>query len=416
MDQVALSDTFWLDFIEQYWEQAPTVWHRLHTPAIATANELFETVVAMTSRSKSDRFWVAKQTPVRNRDDYAIVSLDHFGPKRDDASLDGFFSRVRQGFNARPMGVNIHQLQLANPSLWFRLRQFIRGLIDGTCELPTQRWDIDTFFGTYEATPFGIHRDNASVFAFGVLGQRTYYFWPADAFKPDDPSLGTPDLAQLAPYLPDAKRIDIGPGDMVYWPSNHWHVVASDGQPSAVVQISAYFGTRLSHLIGQHVQRLLQAQLGRNDMRRTYSRHKTTTELPQVLADAQGLIGRIWQDGLLDDELQRFWLAHLTADGFTAVPPAQTGTQLHQHTSIAVQARDMIAWRQNVTEHLGIAANGLTHTVHDATELREMLAYLQSGQTTTMAELICRFARDQDQVKVIEQILSWLYRCRALIS
>ncbi len=182
MVDFALSAAFWRDFIEQHWEQEPTVWRGLYEPGITTADELFETVVAMPSRSKSDRFWVAKQSPVHDCDGYTLISLDHFGPKSKDGSLDGFFTRVRQGLNARPMGINIHQLQLANSALWFWFRQFIRGLIDGTGELPTQRWELDTFFGTYDVTPFGIHRDNASVFAFGILGQRTYYFWPADAF------------------------------------------------------------------------------------------------------------------------------------------------------------------------------------------------------------------------------------------
>lgn len=329
---------FWRDFIEQYWEQAPTVWRGLCDPGLITADELFETVVAMPSRSKSDRFWVAAPSPVRGRDGYTKISLDHFGPKSDDGSFDGFFARVQQGLNARPMGINIHQLQLANPDLWFRFRRFIRGLIDGTNELPTQQWEIDPFFGTYHTTPFGIHRDNASVFAFGVLGQRTYYFWPGDAFQPGDDALGIPDMTHITPYLQQAKRFDLGPGDMVYWPSSHWHVVASDGQPSVVVQISAYFGARLSRLMGQHVQRLLQMQFGRDDMLRTYSRCDTATELPQVLVGAQERLGQIWQDGILDDELQRFWLTHLTADGFTAIPPAQTDAQLDHNTPIAMRS------------------------------------------------------------------------------
>lgn len=406
---------FWRDFIEQHWEQEPTVWRGLYEFGIATADELFKTVVAMPSRSKSDRFWVASPSPTQGRDAYTKISLDHFGPKLDDGSLDGFFTRAQQGFNNRPMGINIHQLQLANPDLWFRFRRFIRGLIDGTGELPTQRWEIDTFFGTYHATPFGIHRDNASVFAFGILGQRTYYFWPGDTFEPGDEALGAPDLTHIAPHLQRAKRFDVGPGDVVYWPSSHWHVVASDGQPSAVVQISAYFGTRLSRLMGQHVQRLLQAQLGRHDIQRTYSHGETAADLPPALAGAQEQLGRLWQDGLLDDELQRFWLTHLTADGFTAIPPAQPNVQLDRNTQVAVRASGMMAWQRDSGSQLVIAANGLIRTVDDVAELRAMLTYLNSGQTATMAELVCRFAQDQIQTEVIEHILIWLYGCRVLV-
>lgn len=409
-------EAFWRDFIDTYWERAPTVWRRLYEPGLITADELFDTVISMPSRSKSDRFWVADTSPSGAPDRYTTISLDHFGPKSDDGSLDGFFARVQRGLNARPMGVNVHQLQLANPDLWFRLRQFIRGLIVGTGELPTQRWEIDTFFGTYHATPFGIHRDNASVFAFGVMGQRTYYFWPASAFQPGHDALAMPDMSHIAPYLQDAKRINIGPGDVVYWPSNHWHVVGSDGQPSAVVQISAYFGVRLSRLIGQHVQRLLQAQLGRGDALLTYPRGETVAALPCVMVQAQEALGRIWQDGGLDDALQRFWMAHLTADGFTAVPPAQTGVQLGRDTPIVVRAGEMLAWWREAAGRLVIAANGLIYTVNNAAALSDMLSCLSAGESTTVAELIRRFSRGPTQADVIEELLNWLYRCRVLVA
>ncbi len=203
---------------------------------------------------------------------------------------------------------------------------------------------------------------------------------------------------------------------MVYWPSSHWHVVASDGEPSAVVQISAYFGARLSHLISQHVQRLLRMELGRGDILDTYPRCETATGLPQALAEAQERLGRIWQDGMLDGELQRFWLAHLTADGFTAVPPAQTDAPLDRDTPIAVRADEMLAWRQDRAGQLVMAANGLTRTVDDAAALREMLAYLSSGEFATVAELVGRYAQGQNQAAGIENVLDWLYRCRALVA
>src|SRR5262249_25632560 len=153
------------------------------------------------------------------------------------------------GFGNRSIGINIHHLQRARPDLWFRFRDFVSGLTQLTGELPTQQWDIDTFFGTYAATPFGIHRDNGSVFAMGILGNRTYYAWPEEYFEVGDEALSTPDVAKIRPHLQHAVRMDVGPGDVVYWPSSHWHVVLSDGHPSAVVQLSAYFGVRLSAVV-----------------------------------------------------------------------------------------------------------------------------------------------------------------------
>jgi hypothetical protein len=95
--------------------------------------------------------------------------------------------------------------------------------------------------GTYRATPFGIHRDPAGVFSFTLKGQRTYFTWPAETFEPDHPDLLSPDPDVIARHLDKAERFDVSPGQVFYWPSNRWHLVASQGDPFVVAQVSAYF-------------------------------------------------------------------------------------------------------------------------------------------------------------------------------
>ncbi len=90
--------------------------------------------------------------------------------------------------------------------------------------------------------------------------------------------------------------------------------------PSAVVQVSAYFGAQLSAFVGQHVQRLLQSRLGAEDRQAMFSVPDTMGELPATLADARDRVVAMCREGRLDDALQRTWLAHLIADGFSAVP------------------------------------------------------------------------------------------------
>jgi 50S ribosomal protein L16 3-hydroxylase len=99
----------------------------------------------------------------------------------------------------------------------------------------------DTFFGNYRATPFGIHRDPASVFSFVLQGRRTYCFWPMSHFASDDPDLYRTDPEVLARHLDHAERFEAGPGDLIYWPSNRWHVILADGHPFVAAQVSAYF-------------------------------------------------------------------------------------------------------------------------------------------------------------------------------
>jgi ribosomal protein L16 Arg81 hydroxylase len=168
---------FWNDFHTRYWEKHPGIFQNLFETPFITQERLFDAIVGMPSRAPSDRFWASRQVPPRTRDDFQLVPLEQHGPKREDLSLEGFFTRIRQQIGDLPVGLNIHQLEKAQPEIWFQFREFVHELNKITGELPSGRWDIDTFLGTYKTTPLGIHRDNASVFVIGVMGRRTYYTW-----------------------------------------------------------------------------------------------------------------------------------------------------------------------------------------------------------------------------------------------
>jgi len=140
----------------------------------------------------------------------------------------------------RRFGINLHRLERWRPMLKARMGDLISRLDRVPGAPPVRRWDLDSFMGTYHMTPFGVHRDHASVFSFCLKGERTYLTWPSDYPWPAD-NLFVPDLALLQKHLHAAERFQIRAGEGFYWPSNRWHVVCSDGQPSVVVQLSAYF-------------------------------------------------------------------------------------------------------------------------------------------------------------------------------
>lgn len=234
------SEADWETFCSDYWERRPA---RLPTPAWAefcSLDELFAIVLAArgSDRLVSDRFWVGRTPEPESADDFAQVSLDLLGPQSSDRDLAGFFKRM----HGRCFGINLHRLEKWRPELQSRLREPIKRLHNVLNVGPVTRWDTDSFFGTYRMTPFGIHKDRASVFSYCLLGERTYLTWPPDYTWPNG-DLHTPDPACLDRHRQTAERFRIRAGEMFYWPSNRWHVVCSDGYPSAVIQLSAYFGS-----------------------------------------------------------------------------------------------------------------------------------------------------------------------------
>jgi len=230
----------WTRFLELYWEKHPCKLAAPDWARFCDMEELFEVFVAAkgSERIVSDRFWIARDISPKRKEDFILVDLDLLGPQSSDGDFAGFFSRMK----GRCFGINLHRLGRWNSEFRSRLSEPIKRLDGGGAGTGSvKRWDIDCFLGTYRMTPFGVHQDRASVFSLCLQGQRTYLTWPPDYPWPEE-DLFVPDESRLERHLPAAEHFRIGPGELLYWPSNRWHVVCSNGQPSAVVQLSAYFG------------------------------------------------------------------------------------------------------------------------------------------------------------------------------
>lgn len=343
------SDDFWESFVATHWEKQPVLLKNVFSQPIVTKEEVFSSILSKPKSAGSDRFWVS-QNSKGNAKSYRMVDITMFGPKATDGGIDGFFERIRKNLGDREVGLNVHNLQLGSPELWFRFRDFIHGLIEKV-GLPTQQWDIDTFLGTYGFTPFGIHTDNASVFALGVMGRRTYYAWPNDYFQKGDPALHTPDQQLVGPHLEHAIRMELGPGDIAYWPSSHWHVVGSDRQPSVVVQVSAYFGVEVSKMIGHLVTQVLNNRLEQDHC----SLYDLAEGLPEVLQTASSVLTGLCETGTIEHQLQRSWLVRRSADGFPNVPELAEPATLP--SSVRINARRPIHCLKG-PQGLVVAANG----------------------------------------------------------
>ena len=202
-----------------------------------TLGELFQIITQQSARRADDRLWIARRNPPRSHKDFILGSLDILGPQKRDINFEQYFRRMAH-YNT---GVNIHSLEDKLPELTHRIASLKRILTQVDGAPVAQRWDTDTFFGTYPVSPLGIHKDTASVFSFALMGKRTYYMWPSDYFQKGDEALFTPDPEKIEPHLKYAEQFVMQAGDVIYWPSNRWHVILSDGQPSVVAQVSAYF-------------------------------------------------------------------------------------------------------------------------------------------------------------------------------
>lgn len=237
MLRYAPDNTFFDAIIADHWERTPTVFTVPPENAPFTAQAVFQAVSADDSRDRLD--WMhlaARKEPARVRD-YVPLSVTQLGPRPSDGDWAGFFTRL----GAKEFGLNVHDLGRRNPDLQYIADVFDKYLSAVPGAPVPRRWELDTFAGTYRATPFGIHRDNASVFSFCLIGRRTVMLWEPDHFSPGDPDLTKPDAKIIDRHADDALQLRLEPGIGAYWPSGYWHVVLSDGNPFVVAQASAYY-------------------------------------------------------------------------------------------------------------------------------------------------------------------------------
>lgn len=223
--------------IAEHWERSAFVFTVDADNAPFTAQAVFDAVAADGARERLD--WMhlaANRQPARVRD-YVPLSLRQLGPRAADRDWQGFFDRLA----GKEFGLNVHDLGRRNPQLAPVADIFAAHLSHVPGAPVPRKWELDTFAGTYRATPFGIHRDNASVFSFCLLGQRTVMLWEPGYFSPGHPDLTKPDPQIIERYATDATQLHLQPGRAAYWPSGYWHVVLSDGNPFVVAQASAYY-------------------------------------------------------------------------------------------------------------------------------------------------------------------------------
>ena len=231
-----MPDEFWPDFIKNYWEQEPT---SFKLPADKTFLSLDELFALVTSKKPNGRLWVGTNLPPKTVNDFNIVPAKLFGLQKADINFDGFFKRMSK----KVVGVNYSNLHELEPEIWQRVQSLTTNLNRVDNRPPVSYWTPDTFFGTYNVTPFGVHKDPYSGFAFMLKGERTYCNWEPDYFTKDSnfDAIRTPDIDKIRPHLGKGKCFTIKPGEVVYWPSKCWHVVLSNGKPTVCITIGAGF-------------------------------------------------------------------------------------------------------------------------------------------------------------------------------
>ncbi|WP_363799937.1 cupin domain-containing protein [Lysobacter firmicutimachus] len=415
----------WDTFAREDWDRRPVLFKGvLDRAGPFRLDEVYRSALVATRRSRAR---------LPGDPDNAVVTLDRLQqldpapwmPQAADGSLAGYRRRMLDALGARRYALVISAFHSFHRPLWRRERAFFAPLWRRT-GLPLTGAITTLFHGNYESTPVGVHRDRFATFMVPVEGRKRMRFW---AQKPWTEAVST--LPDYRAHLATSFLVEAGPGDLLYWPADYYHVGESvGGGVSTSVNIGiprtehrpVYDLEDLLVEIGDAASLvdpaapLLRARMPAGvaalwDAAAPAPGH-LPPRLPPALEAALGLLRAAAQAPALAARVGAVSLQRWSAGGFEPVPPLRrvarppaSARLALRPDSVVLQRRERGGWRFAADGH-GLRLDG------DAAAARALLARLRAGGALGPAEAVRDASRRGRGER--ESVLRWLLATGAL--
>lgn len=210
----------WPLFVAEDWNQRPVVFRQPPgSPFIE--DEVFAAAAAVTA--PHCQFTIER---------HQQLNPGPYLPVESDSSFDGYERRLADWLDGRRYALIVDELHSFGYPMWDRERTFFAGLWE-LVGLPLTGAITSLFHGTYEHSPVGVHQDRFTTFMVGMRGRKRMRFWPR---RPWAEPVTT--MLDYRPHVATSFAVEIGPGDILYWPDSYYHVGESVGtDPATSVNI-----------------------------------------------------------------------------------------------------------------------------------------------------------------------------------
>lgn len=320
----ALDAAFWDRFVSEHYEKQPGVFRGVVEEPLCTPDDLMTGLRAVAQKLTSG---VNMDSTLEQGMARLYIDGRRLGPTEflkfipDVATLDDYFgsvsNRLAEGEQFGVVLTGFHNLATA---LWPRVRRFCEPLV-ARVGIPAAEIESAVFFGDYGLTPFGIHKDiGNAVFTFTVIGRKRFLLWPPGYFDAQPLALYLqPDPAA---YMKDALILEVGPGDMLYWPSNWYHTAYSEErEPNASFSVGFWHELRLADTLKDIVGEMVTRSLGEHAT--VVGSWDASDRLPAPLERAIEAVEAEVRAGQLAARVRAHWQARVAQGGFVHAPPRE---------------------------------------------------------------------------------------------
>ncbi|MET9662310.1 cupin domain-containing protein [Streptomyces sp. NPDC006510] len=389
----------WPAFTEQHWDRGPVLFRSIAPVPFAEA-EVFAAATAA-CRPGADPAAEPPPTVSLTVERVQRARPGPLLPGRADRSFDHYQERLSAELAGRRYALVISGFHAYDFALWAREREFYAGLW-ARVGLPLTGAITTLFHGTYEHSPVGVHKDRFATFMFGLKGRKRMRFWPE---RPWNEPVST--VLDYGRYRDGSFEAEVGPGDLLYWPSGYYHVGEGVGaEPATSVNVGV---PREEHRAGYELEDLL-ADLDPAALTGRPGRDSRLEPIgtPSIFAHIgpDGLLSPVLPDGLLrsartfgqfgdprliGDRVTTVSLRRRTAGGFEPVPGPAGLRRLTDDTVIEADQRYPVRWAPLATG-TNCAVNGHdTATALPPGDLLRLLAPLLTGKQVSVGELLTGF-------------------------
>jgi 50S ribosomal protein L16 3-hydroxylase len=407
---------FWRGFAEQRWERAPLVMRQPLPEPLATPEQLFAIAVAASERYRRDGRVTGIPSDRSGRirlnigNAALLTDVEQHLPLIDDGSLRGYAERMHRQFEGQPFELIIHQLQAYDIGLWRRLCRFVHGL-NVQVGLPADKTEAVLFLRDHAATSFGIHQDDASVFMFILQGSKRLLAWPHETFQGKENSFASLDYER---HRDTAMVLEGEAGDVIYWPSQLWHV----GEAEAGLSASISLGLRLHHSPLADVISIATALLARRRAATAIDTYpcdwsnpqRTAAALPAPMQHGLDQLKDLIDSGELAQALQMHWMNRVTGAGFVRAPAPGAAEPVCDQSIVGRRGEFPIAWRSWRPGYIMISAGGCTLPAAESPGVIGLLEKLSAGNPQPVGQLIedCAALDTGEEPSYLKHILAEL--------
>jgi 50S ribosomal protein L16 3-hydroxylase len=372
-----LPPKFWARFVKRYWEKRPLVIKQPFSTPLINSEETFAGLVA-----SSDEYRAKGESSLNVYLEYALLIAEVWKhlPVADDRSVAGYAERLTGQFGGRRFGLVAGDFHVYSPQLWLRLRTFLRGLYE-VIGIPGTQTNSAIFLGNYEKTPLGLHEADASNFIFVIEGRKRLRVWPSEVLRRRGVVTHSLDYEK---FLDDSIALEGEPGDLIYWPSNYWHIGESvDGGLAVSLSVAIFQDDELpvdfspaAEIVGKRLEAYRGAKTFPLKPRRLGSRVR---KLPRMSERVTGALHKASQNSQLQQALQVNWLNSLTRFGFARVSPPLPRRALDNDEIVRGDPNHPIMWLSTSDGEIICSANGHSFLITAHPKILKLLECLNRG-------------------------------------